>query len=77
MILTVESKPFLVKASIHLGFNDHSKSLYDKGIKRGETIIGYKELYSYFEGNISLEEAKELIKRNTRRYPTPNTFRSM
>lgn len=50
------------------GLLEEAKSLYDKGIKRGETIIGYKELYSYFEGNISLEEAKELIKRNTRRY---------
>ncbi|HAX73422.1 MAG TPA: tRNA (adenosine(37)-N6)-dimethylallyltransferase MiaA, partial [Firmicutes bacterium] len=28
----------------------------------------YKELYDYFEGLISLEESKELIKRNSRRY---------
>lgn len=33
-----------------------------------ETAIGYKELYEYFDNKISLEEAKELIKRNSRRY---------
>jgi len=30
--------------------------------------IGYKELFPYFEGEISLEEAVENIKRETRRY---------
>lgn len=30
--------------------------------------IGYKEILSAFAGEISLEEAKELIKRNSRRY---------
>lgn len=30
--------------------------------------IGYKELYSYLDGNVSYDEAIELIKRNSRRY---------
>jgi len=30
--------------------------------------VGYKELFSYMDGEISLEKAIELIKRNTRRY---------
>ena len=30
--------------------------------------IGYKELYKYFDGEISLDESIELIKRNSRRY---------
>ncbi|MEL7122304.1 MAG: tRNA (adenosine(37)-N6)-dimethylallyltransferase MiaA [Bacteroidota bacterium] len=30
--------------------------------------VGYQELFPYFEGKYSLEEAIELIKRNTRRY---------
>ena len=30
--------------------------------------VGYKELFAYFDGNVSLEEAVELIKRNSRRY---------
>lgn len=46
------------------------KVLYDKGInsKAINTGIGYKELYEYFKGNISLEEAKELIKKRSRHY---------
>ncbi len=30
--------------------------------------VGYKEIFSHFDGNISLEEAIDLIKRNTRKY---------
>jgi tRNA dimethylallyltransferase len=30
--------------------------------------VGYKELFDYFDGNMSLEVSVELIKRNTRRY---------
>jgi tRNA dimethylallyltransferase len=30
--------------------------------------VGYKELFQYFEGEISLEEAQEEIKKNSRRY---------
>ena len=46
------------------------KSFYDKKIfsKAIQTGIGYKELYQYFDGLISLDEAKELIKKNTRHF---------
>jgi len=30
--------------------------------------VGYKEIFSYLEGSITLEEAIDLIKRNTRKY---------
>jgi tRNA dimethylallyltransferase len=30
--------------------------------------VGYREMFDYFDGNISKEEAIELIKRNSRRY---------
>ena len=30
--------------------------------------VGYRELFDYFDGTISLCEAVELIKRNSRRY---------
>ena len=30
--------------------------------------VGYRELFSYFDGDITFEEAVRLIKRNTRRY---------
>lgn len=38
-----------------------------KGLNALNTV-GYRELFSYFEGEISREKAIELIKRNTRRY---------
>lgn len=46
------------------------KSFYDQGIrsKALETGIGYKELYQYFDNKIALEEAKDLIKKNSRHY---------
>lgn len=46
------------------------KSFYDQGIrsKTLETGIGYKELYQYFDNKITLEEAKDLIKKNSRHY---------
>ena len=52
------------------GLIDEVKKFYDKGIRSKSimTGIGYKELYSYFDGVISLEEAKELIKKNSRKY---------
>ena len=51
------------------GLLDEAKNLYEKrNCKSLLTGIGYKELYSYFDGDISLEEATDLIKRNSRRY---------
>ena len=46
------------------------KTLYDDKIrtKAIETGIGYKELYKYFDGEISLDEAIDLIKKNSRNY---------
>ncbi len=52
------------------GLLEEVKSLYQENIhsKAIETAIGYKELYAYFDGLISLEEAKDLIKKNSRHY---------
>ena len=53
------------------GLVEEVKALFDEGIPaESQSIgaIGYKELYDYFKGLISLEESKELIKRNSRRY---------
>lgn len=46
------------------------KSFYDQGIrsKALETGIGYKELYQYFDNKITLEDAIDLIKKNSRHY---------
>ena len=52
------------------GLLEEVKSLYERGInsKSINTAIGYKELYDYFNGNLSLEEAKDLIKQRSRKY---------
>ena len=46
------------------------KSFYDKGLntKALNTAIGYKELYRYFNGELNLDEARDLIKKNCRHY---------
>lgn len=52
------------------GLISEAKSLYEKNIhsKAINTGIGYKELYKYFDGEITLDEALDLIKKNSRHY---------
>lgn len=52
------------------GLLEEVKSFYDKSIREKPLMsgIGYKELYRYFDNEISLDEAIDLIKRNSRRY---------
>lgn len=52
------------------GLLDEVKSFYDKNIRSKAimTGIGYKELYEYFDGLITLEEAIDLIKARSRKY---------
>ena len=46
------------------------KKFYDQDIKTKPLLssIGYKELYKYFNKELTLEEAIELIKKNSRHY---------
>ena len=46
------------------------KELYDDNVrsKAIETGIGYKELYKYFDGEITFDEAIDLIKKNSRNF---------
>lgn len=57
-----------VDSMFNEGLLDEAERIYKMNLKNYTNIIGYKELNEYFNGNISLDEAKELIKRNTRRY---------
>ncbi|MBQ2873278.1 MAG: tRNA (adenosine(37)-N6)-dimethylallyltransferase MiaA [Bacilli bacterium] len=59
-----------VDIMIDAGLLKEVKSFYDKDMRYKPLLggIGYKELFSYYDGNITLEEAIELIKRNSRRY---------
>jgi tRNA dimethylallyltransferase len=59
-----------VDLMIKQGLLEEVKYFYDKGLRGCQSIqaIGYKELYDYFNGEISLEEAVENLKQNSRRY---------
>jgi len=50
------------------GLVDEAQSLYQQKQFNALKTVGYKELFRYFEGEISLDRAVELIKRNTRHY---------
>lgn len=52
------------------GLLEEVKALYDCGIRDCQSIqaIGYKELYDYFEGRVTLEDGVENLKQNSRRY---------
>lgn len=60
-----------VDKMIENGLVDEVKLLLKKGYSKevnALNTVGYKEIISYLENEISLERAVELIKRNTRRY---------
>lgn len=52
------------------GLEQEVRGLYDRGIRDVQSIkaIGYKELYAYFDGLLTRDEAIEAIKQNSRRY---------
>lgn len=50
------------------GLLDEAKTVYLYKHLSALNTVGYKELFKYFEGEISLENAIEDIKTNTRRY---------
>ena len=60
-----------VDVMIDNGLVDEAKFIYDKNYDRTLTAmcaIGYKELFDYFDGQCSLDEAVDNIKQNSRRY---------
>ena len=60
-----------VDKMLELGLLDEVKSLVNDGLKTGMTSaegIGYKQLLPYFDGEISLEEAIDKIKLDSRHY---------
>lgn len=50
------------------GLLDEARSLYAFRDLNALNTVGYRELFEFFDGKISLEEAVDLIKRNSRRY---------
>ncbi len=57
-----------VDAMIENGLVDEVEKLMPYKNLNALQTVGYKELFEYFEKKISLQEAIELIKRNTRHY---------
>ncbi|MFJ8261447.1 tRNA (adenosine(37)-N6)-dimethylallyltransferase MiaA [Rummeliibacillus sp. NPDC094406] len=52
------------------GLLEEVKGLYNRGIRDVQSIkaIGYKEIYAYLDGRVSLDEAIDQLKQNSRRY---------
>lgn len=58
-----------VDAMMEQGLMDEARALWETGLSStAMQAIGYKELFAYFSGEISLETAVEEIKRESRRY---------
>ncbi len=59
-----------VDLMIEVGLLEETKRLLDKHGRIPNLIntIGYREIIGYLDNNYSLEEAKELLKKNTRNY---------
>lgn len=59
-----------VDQMIEKGLINEAKALYDQGLKNVQATqaIGYKELFAYFDGKITLEEAVDQLKQNTRHF---------
>lgn len=56
---------------INLGLVEETKSILEKGFNKNLNslnTVGYKEIISFLENDITLDKAIELIKRNTRRF---------
>ncbi|MGE8380319.1 MAG: tRNA (adenosine(37)-N6)-dimethylallyltransferase MiaA, partial [Sphingobacterium sp.] len=57
-----------VERMMEMGLLEEVKSLFPFRNKPALLTVGYAELFDYLDGNISLEEAVERIKQNSRRY---------
>lgn len=57
-----------VDLMITAGLEDEAKSLYPYRDKNALQTVGYKEWWSYFEGNTTKQQVIDEIKKNSRRY---------
>ena len=57
-----------VDAMIAEGLVEEAKELFNYRSLNALQTVGYKELFDHFDGKISLDNAIELIKQNTRHY---------
>ncbi len=57
-----------VDSMIDMGLVEEVKALYPYRNRPALKTVGYRELFDYIDGKVTLQEAIELIKRNSRRY---------
>jgi tRNA dimethylallyltransferase len=57
-----------VDSMIEKGLVEEAKSLYGAKECNALNTVGYKEIFEYLDGKMTLEQSVALIKRNTRRY---------
>ena len=57
-----------VDVMMHQGLLEEVKNLYPNKHLNALNTVGYKELFDFTDGKITLEEAVNLIKQNSRRY---------
>ena len=57
-----------VDMMISEGLEAEARAMLPKRELNSLQTVGYREMFDYFDGNSSLDEAIELIKRNSRRY---------
>ena len=57
-----------VDIMVEQGLEQEARSVYHLRKLNSLQTVGYREMFDYFDGTISREEAIELIKRNSRRY---------
>jgi len=57
-----------VDRMIELGLLEEAKTVYPYRMLNSLNTVGYKEIFAFFDGTCSLDEAVDLIKRNSRRY---------
>ena len=56
------------QSEVEAGLVEEARSVYPFRDLNSLNTVGYKELFTYFDGTCSLEEAIDLIQRNTRKY---------
>ena len=57
-----------VDLMMEAGLEEEARKVYHLRHLNSLQTVGYKEMFEWFDGNITREEAIELIKRNSRRY---------
>ena len=62
-----------VDLMMEAGQLEEAKALYPKRQLNALQTVGYQELFDYFDGNCTLEEAVAMIKQNSRRYAKRQT----